>query len=112
MVKGNSAQKIAQAEKAGSIGEIGVFSFYPDKIMSSADGGIMVTDDYDIYQKMLRFRNVGRNSFRFMASHCKTSKETHRRFKSSQRYNRKPRWGTTAMVNKVDSTENLGGDLQ
>ena len=47
-------------KKAGSFGVTGVFSFYPDKVMTSADGGIIVTNDSEIYEKALEFRNVGR----------------------------------------------------
>jgi len=47
-------------KKAGSFGRIGVFSFYPDKVMTSADGGIIVTNDSEIYEKTFEFRNVGR----------------------------------------------------
>jgi len=47
-------------QRAGTFGKMGVFSFYPDKIMASCDGGIVVTDDYDMYKKLLLFRNMGR----------------------------------------------------
>ena len=47
-------------KKAGTFGKMGVFSFYPDKIMASSDGGIIVTDDESIYEKLLLLRNVGR----------------------------------------------------
>ena len=47
-------------KKAGTFGKMGVFSFYPDKIMASADGGIIVTEDESIYEKLLLLRNVGR----------------------------------------------------
>jgi len=47
-------------KKAGTFGDIGVFSFYPDKVMASSDGGIMVTNNRNIYEKAILFRNVGR----------------------------------------------------
>lgn len=47
-------------KKAGSFGEVGVFSFYPDKVMASSDGGIAVTNNRDIYEKLLLLRNTGR----------------------------------------------------
>ena len=47
-------------QKSGSFGKIGVFSFYPDKIMASADGGIITTNDKSVYEKILLLRNVGR----------------------------------------------------
>mgnify|MGYP006112949059 FL=1 len=47
---------------AGTFGHIGVFSFYPDKIMASGDGGIVVTNDRKIFEKLLLLRNVGRKN--------------------------------------------------
>lgn len=47
-------------KKAGTFGELGVFSFYPDKVISSSDGGIIVTNNYKLYEKLQLFRNVGR----------------------------------------------------
>ncbi|MGY5142907.1 MAG: DegT/DnrJ/EryC1/StrS family aminotransferase [Candidatus Nitrosopumilus sp. bin_32a] len=47
---------------AGTFGEIGVFSFYPDKIMASSDGGIIVTNNRTLFNKLILLRNVGRKS--------------------------------------------------
>jgi perosamine synthetase len=47
-------------KKAGTFGDIGVFSFYPDKIMASSDGGILVTNNQKIFEKAILYRNVGR----------------------------------------------------
>ena len=49
-------------KKAGTLGLIRVFSFYPDKVMSSADGGIIITNDSGIHEKVLELRNVGRKN--------------------------------------------------
>jgi len=49
-------------KKAGSFGKIGVFSFYPDKVMVSSDGGIIVTNNRSIYEKIMLLRNVGRRN--------------------------------------------------
>lgn len=49
-------------KKSGSFGLMGVFSFYPDKVMGSSDGGIITTNDSKIYEKILRLRNVGRKN--------------------------------------------------
>lgn len=46
--------------KAGTFGELGVFSFYPDKVISSSDGGMVVTNNKKLYEKLELFRNVGR----------------------------------------------------
>ena len=45
---------------AGTFGDAGVFSFYPDKIMASSDGGIIVTNNRLMFEKLLLLRNVGR----------------------------------------------------
>ena len=47
-------------KKAGSFGDVGVFSFYPDKVMASTDGGIIVTNSKKIYDQILLLRNSGR----------------------------------------------------
>lgn len=47
-------------QKVGSFGSLGVFSFYPDKIMASSDGGIIVTNSQKLYEKIMVLRNVGR----------------------------------------------------
>lgn len=46
--------------KCGTIGDIGVFSFYPDKILSSSDGGAVVTNDEKVAEKVHLLRNIGR----------------------------------------------------
>lgn len=49
-----------KGKKCGTIGKIGVFSFYPDKILSSSDGGAVVTNDKEIADRVHLLRNVGR----------------------------------------------------
>jgi len=49
-------------KKAGTFGMMGVFSLYPDKIMASSDGGIMVTNNNSLYEKIMLLRNVGRKN--------------------------------------------------
>lgn len=45
-------------KKVGSFG-IGCFSFYPTKNMCGSEGGIITTNDEDIYNKLLALRNHG-----------------------------------------------------
>ena len=45
--------------KAGNIGDIGCFSFYPTKIMTSAEGGMITTNNEELYKKGKSFRNRG-----------------------------------------------------
>jgi dTDP-4-amino-4,6-dideoxygalactose transaminase len=50
-------------EKAGSIADIGTFSFYPSKNMTVAgDGGMLVTDDDELAARARAFRNHGRDN--------------------------------------------------
>jgi dTDP-4-amino-4,6-dideoxygalactose transaminase len=49
--------------KAGSFGIAGSFSFYPTKVITSAEGGIIVTDDERIYNEALMYRDQGKEGF-------------------------------------------------
>jgi len=46
--------------RAGSFGVAGVFAFYPNKQMTTAEGGIIVTDDDEIARLCRSMRNQGR----------------------------------------------------
>ena len=46
--------------KLGSIGDIGSFSFQSSKNLTSGEGGIVVTNDDELYKIMHSLRNVGR----------------------------------------------------
>ncbi len=41
---------------AGTIGDIGTFSFQQGKILTSGEGGAVVTDNYDLYMKIQQLR--------------------------------------------------------
>lgn len=47
--------------KAGGIGDIGCFSFYPTKIITTAEGGMLVCSDNQIYEKANAYRHRGRD---------------------------------------------------
>jgi dTDP-4-amino-4,6-dideoxygalactose transaminase len=49
-----------KGRKLGSIGDVGSFSFQSSKNLTSGEGGIVVTNDKELYQKMNSLRNVGR----------------------------------------------------
>jgi dTDP-4-amino-4,6-dideoxygalactose transaminase len=49
----------AGANKAGTLGLAAAFSFYPTKVLTTAEGGMVVTGDEDLYQKMLAIRQHG-----------------------------------------------------
>jgi perosamine synthetase len=44
---------------AGTIGDAGIFSFTPTKLMTTGEGGMIVTDDDDIARRSRQIRNFG-----------------------------------------------------
>jgi len=46
--------------KAGTLGFAGSFSFYATKVLVTAEGGMITTDDKDIYQKSVTLRDHGK----------------------------------------------------
>ena len=46
--------------KAGSLGDVGVFSFHGSKTLTTGEGGMLVTDREDLYQRFLVLRDHGR----------------------------------------------------
>ena len=46
----------------GTLGDAGVFAFYPNKQMTTAEGGMVVTDDARLAQRVVAMRNQGRSS--------------------------------------------------
>jgi len=48
-------------KKVGTFGECGVFAFYPNKQMTTGEGGMIVTDDEKIYKLSRSMRNQGRS---------------------------------------------------
>ncbi|MDR1727419.1 MAG: DegT/DnrJ/EryC1/StrS aminotransferase family protein [Acidobacteriota bacterium] len=51
------------AVKAGAFGVAGSFSFYPTKVMTSGEGGMIVTNDDRIAEEALIYRDQGKKSF-------------------------------------------------
>jgi perosamine synthetase len=46
---------------AGTIGDIGCFSFYPTKVLTTGEGGMLTTNQKDIYLKIKTYKNFGRS---------------------------------------------------
>ena len=44
---------------AGTFGQMGIYSFHPLKPITSAEGGAVVTDDWQLAEKLRRFRSHG-----------------------------------------------------
>lgn len=49
-------------KRVGAIGDAGVFAFYPNKQITTGEGGIIVTDDDFIAEQAKMLRNQGRDS--------------------------------------------------
>lgn len=49
-----------KGKKAGTFGRAGVFSFYPNKQITTGEGGMLVTGDPEIYHLACSLRNQGR----------------------------------------------------
>ena len=45
---------------AGTFGDVGCFSFYADKTITTGEGGFVVCKDEDVYHRLLVLRNQGR----------------------------------------------------
>ena len=46
----------------GSFGDVGCFSFFADKTLTTAEGGFVTTNDEEVYDKLLFLRNQGRRN--------------------------------------------------
>lgn len=49
--------------RAGALGKAAAFSFYPTKVLTSAEGGMITTDDEGLYQRATVFRDQGKAGF-------------------------------------------------
>ena len=49
-------------KRAGTFGESAIFSFYPNKQITTAEGGMLVTDSKRIYDLCCSLRNQGRSA--------------------------------------------------
>jgi dTDP-4-amino-4,6-dideoxygalactose transaminase len=49
-----------KGQKAGSIGDIGSFSFQLSKLMTAGEGGALTTSNSELYEKLDALRNCGR----------------------------------------------------
>jgi dTDP-4-amino-4,6-dideoxygalactose transaminase len=47
--------------RAGVIGEVGTFSFFPTKVMTTGEGGMITTNNKELYEKMKSLKNFGRH---------------------------------------------------
>jgi len=52
---------VLNGKKAGSIGKFGTFSFHGTKTITTGEGGILVTNDAQLYNRVLTLSNHGRS---------------------------------------------------
>ncbi len=50
-----------EGQPAGTLGVAGAFSFFPTKVLTTGEGGTIVTNDEAIYRKSLMVRNQGKD---------------------------------------------------
>jgi len=48
-----------RGKKLGSLGDVGIYSFQINKMMTSGEGGAVVTSDATIYERAARFHDMG-----------------------------------------------------
>jgi len=51
---------VYHGKRAGSMGKFGVFSFHGSKTLTTGEGGMYVTNDTDLYERVLTLSNHGR----------------------------------------------------
>lgn len=54
---------IYKGKRAGSIGTFGAFSFHGSKTITTGEGGMFVTNDASLYERVLTLSNHGRSRF-------------------------------------------------
>ncbi len=52
----------SENERVGNLGDCGVFAFYPNKQITTGEGGIIITDDAEIARQSKMLRNQGRDA--------------------------------------------------
>ncbi|HXN29760.1 MAG TPA: DegT/DnrJ/EryC1/StrS family aminotransferase [Candidatus Acidoferrales bacterium] len=50
-----------QGQKVGALGDVGVFAFYPNKQITTGEGGAVVTNNSEIALQVRKLRNQGRD---------------------------------------------------
>ncbi|MGH2592554.1 MAG: DegT/DnrJ/EryC1/StrS family aminotransferase, partial [Anaerolineae bacterium] len=60
-----------KGRKAGTLGHVGVFAFYPNKQMTTGEGGVIVTGDDEWNHLFRSLRNQGRDVFDAWLNHSR-----------------------------------------
>lgn len=51
-------------QPAGSLGDVGCFSFYPTKVITTGEGGMITTDNEEVVRKAKIMRDQGKESYK------------------------------------------------
>ena len=62
---------VRSGRRAGSFGDAGVFGFYPNKQLTTGEGGMIVTDDAEIAARCRSIRNQGRDEGAAWLAHAR-----------------------------------------
>lgn len=68
-VKSERLRKNKIWRKVGTFGDCGVFAFYPNKQITTGEGGMIITNDEDIYKLCISMRNQGRSDNKSWLQH-------------------------------------------
>jgi len=60
-----------KGRKAGSLGDVGVFAFHPNKQVTTGEGSMLITDRYDWDALFRSLRNQGRDVFNAWLNHTR-----------------------------------------
>jgi len=60
-----------KGRSAGTLGDVGVFAFYPNKQMTTGEGGMLVTDREDWANLFMSLKNQGRDIFDAWLNHTR-----------------------------------------
>jgi perosamine synthetase len=59
-----------RGRKTGALGRVGIFAFYPNKPITTGEGGMLVTDDLSLADTFRALRNQGRRDADGWTDHC------------------------------------------
>jgi len=62
---------VVQGRKVGTLGHVGTFAFYPNKQMTTGEGGMIVTDDKEVADLCASLRNQGRDAHAGWLAHAR-----------------------------------------
>jgi perosamine synthetase len=60
-----------KAKRVGQFGDVGCFAFYPNKQMTTGEGGMLVTSRNDLAERFRSLRNQGRDIFDSWLNHTR-----------------------------------------